>query len=30
MTVGDVMERMTEDEFDGWIAYFRIKDRRRK
>lgn len=27
--VGELCESMTEDEFRGWVAYFRIKNRRR-
>lgn len=29
MTVGDLTERMTDDELNGWVAWSRIKQRER-
>ena len=25
MTVGTLMDTMTQDEFNGWVAYFNVK-----
>lgn len=30
MTLGELSEKLTVDELSGWIAYFRIEEKRRK